>query len=44
MRTEHICLDLNLACKPSALSLDLTCKFSEETAVRVMVSSVNQDH
>lgn len=24
-------LDLNLACKPNALSLDLTCNFSEET-------------
>lgn len=24
IRTEHICLDLNLACEPSALALDLT--------------------
>lgn len=31
-------LNLNLACKPNAVSLDLTCKFSEETVARVGIS------
>lgn len=41
MRAVHTGLDLNLACKPNAASLDLTYKFSEETVARAIVSPVN---